>query len=197
MKNISIYALPSVNLHILLLSGNQLAGLPNDVLRRLTSLTSLSLDHNQLGALPQGKTTNIGMVPKFMKWCYETKRRPWPPSQPQPAWSCPQRREQFLEWSFDYGMFSITNKLGTVPDGLDRWPLWYWKGPWLKYIIFEGLLAATPDLQDLALNHNNLGTVPEDVSSLVKLRTLDLGENRITELADDTFTNLSSLYGLR
>ena len=67
----------------------------------------------------------------------------------------------------------------------------------LNVILFKGLLTATPDLQDLALNHNNLGTVPEDVSSLVKLRTLDLGENRIAELADATFTNLSSLYGLR
>ena len=67
MKSISIDALPSVNLHILLLSGNQLAGLPNDVLRRLTSLTSLSLDHNQLGALPKGN--GIGMVLKYlMDW---------------------------------------------------------------------------------------------------------------------------------
>ena len=52
-------------------------------------------------------------------------------------------------------------------------------------------------LQDLALNNNYLDNIPSDIAGLNKLRTLDLGENRITEVAGQQLENLASLYGLR
>ena len=60
-----------------------------------------------------------------------------------------------------------------------------------------GLFTGAPHLQDLALNNNQLGEVPADVASLIRLRTLDLGENRIQQLAARQLESLSSLYGLR
>jgi Leucine-rich repeat (LRR) protein len=60
-----------------------------------------------------------------------------------------------------------------------------------------GQLAGTPALVDLALNNNQLLAVPPDVGRLLRLRTLDLGENAIELLADRQLENLTSLYGLR
>ena len=53
------------------------------------------------------------------------------------------------------------------------------------------------NLQDLALNNNFLTAVPQDVGRLARLRTLDLGENRIDSLAPAILGRLPSLYGLR
>ena len=99
--------------HILLLSHNQLPELDPGSLASLTSLSSLSLDHNRLTLVP----------PRLFQGC--------------------------------------------------------------------------PLLQDLALNNNYLDDIPSDISSLAKLRTLDLGENRITAVAAHQLENLGSLYGLR
>ena len=64
-------------------------------------------------------------------------------------------------------------------------------------LLPPGLFQGTPMLQDLALNNNYLDTIPSDIAGLSKLRTLDLGENRITEVASQQLENLASLYGLR
>merc|ERR1719471_1426483 len=60
-----------------------------------------------------------------------------------------------------------------------------------------GLFTGCPMLQDLALNNNYLDDIPSDIAGLNKLRTLDLGENRITSVVSQQLENLSSLYGLR
>jgi Leucine-rich repeat (LRR) protein len=46
------------NLHIFMLSENQLVSLPEDLLSPLSSLSSLSLDHNRITGLPPGLFTN-------------------------------------------------------------------------------------------------------------------------------------------
>jgi len=60
-----------------------------------------------------------------------------------------------------------------------------------------GLFTGAPHLQDLALNNNQLGEVPADVATLTRLRTLDLGENRIQVVEGRQLEPLTSLYGLR
>ena len=64
-------------------------------------------------------------------------------------------------------------------------------------ILPLGLFTGCPLLQDLALNNNYLDDIPSDISGLSKLRTLDLGENRIANVVSQQLENLSSLYGLR
>jgi len=64
-------------------------------------------------------------------------------------------------------------------------------------VLPAGLFAGAPHLQDLALNNNYLDTVPPDIGSLARLRTLDLGENRMASLSSHQLRNLKNLYGLR
>ena len=54
-------------------------------------------------------------------------------------------------------------------------------------------------LTDLAMNSNRLRKVPKFLSSVLvpELKTLDLGDNAISEVGDDDLTGLGGLYGLR
>lgn len=52
-------------------------------------------------------------------------------------------------------------------------------------------------LQDLHLNGNKLMQVPDVISSVPMMRTLDLGENHIDTITNETFRELKHLYGLR
>lgn len=72
----------------------------------------------------------------------------------------------------------------------------------------QGVLtsAMSASLNDLALNSNQLDRIPEDIGRLDRLRTLDLGENRIEKLEADSvgdnnnfgvLANITGLYGLR
>ena len=62
----------------------------------------------------------------------------------------------------------------------------------------EGVFVATPNLEDLSLENNLLEAVPRSVSTDAKrLRTLDLGENRISQLSEGDFDGLKELHGLR
>ncbi|GLG98177.1 Toll-like receptor 6 [Gryllus bimaculatus] len=53
------------------------------------------------------------------------------------------------------------------------------------------------NLQDLGLSANELTEVPKAVGRLRFLKSLDLGENRITKLSPAAFEGLDQLYGLR
>lgn len=64
-------------------------------------------------------------------------------------------------------------------------------------LLPAGLFAGSPHLQDLALNNNYLDQVPADIGSLARLRTLDLGENRIQSVSSQQLEKLNNLYGLR
>ena len=66
----------------------------------------------------------------------------------------------------------------------------------IRYIP-KDLLVATPNLEDLSFNSNELRSVPATLSHLPNLRTLDLGENLIEEIAPTDFQVLTKLYGLR
>ncbi|XP_055906623.1 toll-like receptor 6 [Eupeodes corollae] len=52
-------------------------------------------------------------------------------------------------------------------------------------------------LQDLNLNGNQLKTVPLALRNMRLLRTVDLGENMISQLEETAFKGLGNLYGLR
>ncbi|XP_030751606.1 toll-like receptor Tollo [Sitophilus oryzae] len=52
-------------------------------------------------------------------------------------------------------------------------------------------------LQDLHLNGNKLLQVPDVIRSVPLLKTLDLGENHIDMVKNETFSGLVQLYGLR
>lgn len=53
------------------------------------------------------------------------------------------------------------------------------------------------NMHDLSMAGNNLTEVPEGLTHLHFLKTLDLGENRITTLSNNSFHGLDQLYGLR
>jgi len=53
------------------------------------------------------------------------------------------------------------------------------------------------DVKDLNLSGNKLSVVPEAIRPLTALLTLDLGENKITEIANASYESLPRLYGLR
>ena len=53
------------------------------------------------------------------------------------------------------------------------------------------------NLQDLGLSGNDLRDVPDGIGQLRYLKTLDLGENHISRLANSSFEGLDQLYGLR
>ncbi|XP_043266804.1 toll-like receptor Tollo [Venturia canescens] len=58
-------------------------------------------------------------------------------------------------------------------------------------------LRNASSLQDLHLNGNRLAAVPDALKATPLLRTLDLGENLISEIPSGTFDHVSQLYGLR
>ncbi|KAF7270671.1 hypothetical protein GWI33_016392 [Rhynchophorus ferrugineus] len=63
--------------------------------------------------------------------------------------------------------------------------------------IHSDALKNCSGLQDLHLNGNKLLQVPDVIRSVPLLKTLDLGENHIDVLTNDTFNGLVQLYGLR
>lgn len=63
--------------------------------------------------------------------------------------------------------------------------------------IHPDALKNCSTLQDLHLNGNKFFQVPEVISTLPMLRTLDLGENHIDVITNDTFKSLKQIYGLR
>jgi Leucine-rich repeat (LRR) protein len=67
----------------------------------------------------------------------------------------------------------------------------------LRSLHSDQFLSSARSLEDLSLNDNHLAEVPQTLAHLSQLRTLDLGENEITELRESEFGNLRQLYGLR
>ncbi|RZF40048.1 hypothetical protein LSTR_LSTR002451 [Laodelphax striatellus] len=64
-------------------------------------------------------------------------------------------------------------------------------------IVSDRAFENCSNLHDLGLSGNILTTVPEAVKRLTFLKTLDLGENRIQSVDNNTFQGLDQLYGLR
>ncbi|EFN80713.1 Protein toll [Harpegnathos saltator] len=59
------------------------------------------------------------------------------------------------------------------------------------------VFANLTELQDLALSGNSLTEVPSAVRLLHSLKTLDLGNNHVTRVDNESFAGLNELYGLR
>ncbi|XP_017771821.1 PREDICTED: toll-like receptor Tollo [Nicrophorus vespilloides] len=66
----------------------------------------------------------------------------------------------------------------------------------ISFIHHEALMNC-PQLDALHLNGNILSRVPEVISNVPLLKTLDLGENLINVITNDTFADMSDLQGLR
>ncbi|KAH8379256.1 hypothetical protein KR009_003953 [Drosophila setifemur] len=58
-------------------------------------------------------------------------------------------------------------------------------------------LANCTQLQDLHLNDNKLQVVPDALAHVPLLKTLDVGENMISQIENSSITQLENLYGLR
>lgn len=58
-------------------------------------------------------------------------------------------------------------------------------------------LKNCPKLQDLHLNGNHLESVPTSLTKVLFLKTLDLGENQLVDIANASFREMRQLYGLR
>ncbi|XP_037940376.1 toll-like receptor Tollo [Teleopsis dalmanni] len=52
-------------------------------------------------------------------------------------------------------------------------------------------------IQDLHLNSNKLSSIPDALHSVQQLRTLDLGENFITNIENTSISTMKNLFGLR
>lgn len=63
--------------------------------------------------------------------------------------------------------------------------------------IHQDALRNCSSLQDLHLNGNKFLEVPEVISNVPMLKTLDLGENHIDTITNNTFKDMKQLFGLR
>jgi len=63
--------------------------------------------------------------------------------------------------------------------------------------LLPDMFENTTNLEDLTLHHNKLRKIPDALRHLSNLKTLDLGENLITEFANHDLHGLTKLYGLR
>lgn len=66
----------------------------------------------------------------------------------------------------------------------------------ISYIHSDALKNCT-NLQDLHLNGNKLVQVPDVINNVPLLKTLDLGENHIDTITNETFSEMKQIYGLR
>lgn len=64
-------------------------------------------------------------------------------------------------------------------------------------IIHKHVFTNLTDLQDLSLSGNALTEVPAAVRILKSLKTLDLGNNHMSRIDNESFAGLNELYGLR
>lgn len=64
-------------------------------------------------------------------------------------------------------------------------------------IVEMGVFSNCTDLKELDLSSNQLQEVPEAIRGLSVLKTLDLGENQITQFKAGAFNGLTQLTGLR
>ncbi|XP_029170758.1 toll-like receptor Tollo [Nylanderia fulva] len=63
--------------------------------------------------------------------------------------------------------------------------------------LHRHVFANLTDLQDLSLSGNALAEIPYAVRVLRSLKTLDLGNNQVLRIDNDSFAGLNELYGLR
>ncbi|XP_034552273.1 toll-like receptor 9 [Notolabrus celidotus] len=93
-------------------------------------------------------------------------------------------------------IFHIANPLETplLEQLLLSWNCFYANPCYQPFYISESVLGELPILKNLTLGYNNLTAVPKGLPP--SLENLDLRENRITEVLDGAFANLTSLKEL-
>ncbi|XP_032687534.1 toll-like receptor Tollo isoform X2 [Odontomachus brunneus] len=65
------------------------------------------------------------------------------------------------------------------------------------HVMPKHVFANLTDLQDLSLSGNFLSEIPAAVRVLRSLKTLDLGNNHVSKVDNESFAGLNELYGLR
>ena len=173
------------SLELLFLSGNQLTTLPTSIFSGLTSLKGIALADNQLISLPtsifSGLTSLEGI---FLR--------------NNPLTSLP--AEVFSGLTSLELLILDGNQLTALPadifSGLTSLERLYFGGDQLTSLpedIFSGLSS----LEQLYLRGNQLTSLPEDIfSGLSSLRNISLYNTQLTSLPEDIFSGLSSLEEL-
>ena len=173
------------NLSDLILSYNELAGLPSNVFSDLDNLEVLLLDNNRLEALPPNVFSGMRNLEVLLLDNNRLEALP-----PNVFSGLPRLRilglnnNQFVNLSREAfpNLSNLTflwlheNRLTGIPDGM-----------------FSDL----PSLMELGLGTNQLTSLPSGIfSSLTSLQRLFLGENQLTVIPADAFTSLSKLQRL-
>ena len=173
------------NLEDLILSYNELAGLPPNVFSDLDNLEVLLLDNNLLEALPPNVFSGLSDL-EFL-WLHENQLT----GIPDGVFSdLPRLMELRLGnnqiTSLPSGIFSRLTNLKALLLGEN-----------LLTVIPANVFAGLSKLQRLWLHENQFATLPTNVfRSLVDLEELRLSGNRIAGLSADVFANLGDLQRL-
>ncbi|GAB0090886.1 Toll-like receptor [Sergentomyia squamirostris] len=86
---------------------------------------------------------------------------------------------------------------GTTLQGLNTLSLLSLDYNRIARIDRQALRNCSSTLQDLHLNGNKLHRVPDVLYDVQQLKTLDLGENQITNIDDASFSGMVQMFGLR
>ena len=174
-----------VNLEDLILSYNELAGLPPSVFSDIDNLELLLLDNNRLEALPANVFSGLSDL-EFL-WLHENQLTGIPDGVFSDLPSLMELRlgnNQIT--SLPSGIFSGLTSLEALLLGEN-----------LLTVIPANVFAGLSKLRRLWLHENQFATLPTNVfRSLVDLEELRLSGNRIAGLSADVFANLGDLQRL-
>ena len=191
LANNSLSSLPAslfdrhINLEKLDLSGNHLmaSGLPTNLTSDLHNLLSLNLCINKLTNLPKELTSPLQNL-KELKLCNNNLDKiDLSPSM-----------INLVDLDFSGNRLEVLDSDAVLPFSQ------------LNYLslarnqltaIQPSLFQQIPNLMVLDLSKNRLNSLPKALKSLVRLQTLDISENFVTDIDQDTIGLLASLWRLQ
>ncbi|PBC31379.1 Protein toll [Apis cerana cerana] len=193
------------------LRNNTLNVLPPGLFTELTQLLVLDLSHNELTAEWVNAATFVGLVRLVVLDLSNNRIARLDPAVFRDLYSLQILRlqENLLEslpentFSALYNLHTLllSYNLLTVIDATTLSGLYVLNLLSLDnnrlHTINPAALRNASSLQEFHLNRNQLESVPDALKATPLLRTLDLGENLISEIPSGTFDHVSQLYGLR
>ncbi|XP_031772792.1 LOW QUALITY PROTEIN: toll-like receptor Tollo [Apis florea] len=199
------------NIQEIHLRNNTLNVLPPGLFTELTQLLVLDLSHNELTAEWVNAATFVGLVRLVVLDLSNNRIARLDPAVFRDLYSLQILRlqENLLEslpentFSALYNLHTLllSYNLLTVIDATTLSGLYVLNLLSLDnnrlHTINPSALRNASSLQEFHLNRNQLHSVPDALKATPLLRTLDLGENLISEIPSGTFDHVSQLYGLR
>ncbi|XP_043784190.1 toll-like receptor Tollo [Apis laboriosa] len=199
------------NIQEIHLRNNTLNVLPPGLFTELTQLLVLDLSHNELTAEWVNAATFVGLVRLVVLDLSNNRIARLDPTVFRDLYSLQILRlqENLLEslpentFSALYNLHTLllSYNLLTVIDATTLSGLYVLNLLSLDnnrlHTINPAALRNASSLQEFHLNRNQLESVPDALKATPLLRTLDLGENLISEIPSGTFDHVSQLYGLR